>query len=144
MNKKANVFVTGFITLVLAIVLLAYVLFPSVRMSTQTSRNSETITKTAGNETISQNITLEHYPIDTSDFAISDLTEGVNYTILDANTGLIELNNTNNATTYTATYGYYEAGYLETATDRGLMAVVILAGIIGLVYIAFKIFGTTD
>lgn len=143
MQKKANVFVGGFITIVLGVVLLAYVLFPSVRLSTQTSPFNEVITKT-GNASVIENITLTHYPIDSASLTITDLTEGSNYTILNADTGLIELNNTENATTYTANYGYYNAGYLESSMDRGLMAIVILAGIIGLVYVIFKMFGTTD
>lgn len=134
-NKKGSLVMT-FIIAVLAVVLIAYLLIPMVKQSTDTQIISENLIK-SGNYTIGQNITLTYVPLDNSTLRIDGLSTGSNYTLLSEDTGIIYFTNTANDT-YTAYYSYYHTSYMDASGERALFAVVILAGVIGLLYWIFR------
>lgn len=141
MNKKGQI-VMALLVGVLAVILIAYLLIPMVKQSTDEQITSESLVK-SGNYTIGQNITLSDIPLDNSTLRIEGLSTGSNYTLLSADTGVIYFTNAEN-NTYTAYYSYYHTSYLDGAGERSLFAVVIIAGIIGLLYYLFKATGIID
>lgn len=142
MNNKAQIaFVSVFVVAVLAILLLANLFIPQVKGSLNYVNHTEEYVKGAG----VTNLTLAYKPLVTGTFAAENLTENPagNYTILNPGTGLINFNNTA-AATYTITYQYTPANYLTNTAERALWAVLIIAGIIGLVMYLFKAFNLTE
>jgi len=137
-----------FIVAILSVVLIAYLLIPMVKQSTDTQVSSYEFTKST-NYSVAGTITLPNVPLDNSTLRIehsnasASLSTGRNYTLLSTDTGQVSLTNTN-VGTYTAYYSYYHTSYLDTAGQRSLMAVVIIAGIIGLMYWLFKSTGVIE
>jgi len=138
-SKKGNAYVIGLITVTIMVIFLANILFPQVRNTTQSQNYQESFTYDPRNDTANVSFSLDKTNLDV--LTISGLTEDTNFTVdYDAGTVTILANTTANAT-YTASYTYFEANYLDNATERTLMAIVILAGIIGALYYIFTIFG---
>jgi len=144
MNKKANAMVMTFIVAVLAVMLLAYLLFPQVKQTVYGTSNTEELVVAYPIGT-SQNLTLAHYPLMTGTLSVENLTlnPSGNYTILNEATGLVNFNNSANAT-YTATYYYQQTSFLSSSTERALMALVVIAGLVGLIVWLMKSFGLIE
>lgn len=137
MNKKGEVaFVLTFMVAVLAALLLLYLLFPQVKSTTRTALANEEYTHAGADN----NLTLDSYPVVSGSFSAENLTEGLNYSVLDYNTGRVRFNNTA-AATYTLAYTYKPTNYLDNTSERALMAMVGLAGMLGLAYWLLKVFG---
>jgi predicted PurR-regulated permease PerM len=145
-NKKGAALIMLFIVAVLAVVLLSYALIPQVKNSVQTQPATYDFTK-VGNSSVAQAITLDYFPVDSSTFTVNEsLVNASNYTV-NTTTGVVNFTNTANGTgskSYLIEYDYYTASYLSNAGERALMAVVILAGIIGLIYWLFRGFGLAN
>lgn len=141
MDKKG---MTGMVMLVvgalLAVILIANVLAPVVDQSRSSQATSESLSRTlatgAETETLSK---ATSYTLETATLTIAGLTTPANYTV-DYSTGVVTWNVTANGT-YTASYNYYEASYLDNSRDRTLIGLVILASLLGLVYVIFRGFG---
>lgn len=139
MNKKGEAaFVMTFMVAVLAVLLLVYLLVPQVKNTTNSAFATQQYTHAGADF----NLTLANYPILNSSLSIQNLTLNPtgNYTLLDANRGVVRFNNSA-AATYTINYTYYPTNYLTSSTDRNLMTLVILAGLVGLIYWLLKVFG---
>lgn len=140
MNKKGNM-VAGFFLLVLAVILIAYTTLPMLKQTTTSQPYTETLVKTSENGT-AETETLTKDDLETGSVTITGLTVNSNYTVnYTAATIRFTANTTNNS--YTAYYNYYAPGYLEDSGDRSLMAVGVLACIIGLLVVVFEITGVT-
>ncbi len=126
---------------VLGVVLVSYLLIPMIKNTTDAQAYRETLTKVnASGVGTSENFTLTRTEMETGSLAINNLTLGANYSINYSNAVVtLEINTTN--WTYTASYNYYEPGYLETAGERSLMAVAVIVVIVGLLMMLFDMFG---
>lgn len=126
--------------IVLGVVLVAYLLIPMIKNTTDSQIDQDTLIKV--NATAWENFTLEKTPMESASLTITGLVVTANYTI-DYTTALVTINNATANASYTATYYYYEPGYLENAGERSLMAIGIIACMIGLLMFLFNLFGVT-
>jgi predicted PurR-regulated permease PerM len=131
--KKAQLALVGiFITAVLAVVLLAYLLIPVVKGTTDLVSSSDSYART--NNSLNESKTLTHtYGVTVSSVANSTLTLPVsNYTV---SGGVVTfLQDRAPVATYTISYTYQNGGYLDDMTNRVLMGLVIIASLLGLIY----------
>ena len=117
-----------FIVAILSVVLIAYLLIPMVKQSTDTQVSSYEFTKST-NYSVAGTITLPNVPLDNSTLRIehsnasASLSTGRNYTLLSTDTGQVSLTNTN-VGTYTAYYSYYNCDLLIQAELLGVAATV--------------------
>lgn len=138
MNKKGQISIAGIIILVLSIILVANLLIPQVKNTTDLSDGRQTITYNTA--PIQKNYTLTNTPVTSGSVALTGLTQNINFSVLNYDTGLINVNATNNVTS-TATYTYAGTSYLTSTGDRAVMAVVTLGALIGVLYFVFTTFG---
>lgn len=135
LNKKGQM-VSGIIMAVLAVIIVAYLAIPQIQESGSFS-SSESITKV--NATANETFNLTHFPLLT--VSIAGLTEGTNFSIVNADAGRIMLFNNTLNTTYTASYTYEGSRYIDSATDRTLFFVLITIFLVGLLYKIAEVFG---
>lgn len=129
--------------IVLGVVLVAYLLIPMIKNTTDAQAYRDSLTKVnASGVGTSENFTLTQTEMETGSLAITNLTLGPNYSI-DYTTAIVTLESNTTNWTYTASYNYYEPGYLQTAGERSLMAVGVVAVIVGLLVMLFQMFGVT-
>lgn len=145
-NKRGQVtaLVSIFITAVLAVILIANLLFPTVKGVTNTVLTSEVVNR--NQPTIVQNFTLTKVPVDTLVSITNStgglaLVENTNFTLEKSSGFLNFLVNKSANANYTVAYYYQPTNYLTDATNRVLMGMVLLAGLIGLIYWLFVNFG---
>jgi hypothetical protein len=110
---------------------------PIVNSSTGTPTYTEDLTVGSGEN---QTDTLTQNDLLSGSLSISGLTVTNNYTV-SYTTGVVTFVNGTTAGTYSAEYDYYTATYLDNASERTLMRVVILAFIVGLLFWLFMQFG---
>lgn len=139
--KKGNFALVGiFITAVLAVVLLANLLIPTVKSTYYAYPYQESYSRT--NNSLNQTATLTQTNV-ASVTSVGNstltLTSGSNYTVT-SNTVKF-LDNKAPVSTYTIAYTAYSTSTNLTSTETVLMALVILAGVIGLAYWLFVAFG---
>jgi hypothetical protein len=140
MKKNGQLaFVGIFITAVLAIILLANLLIPTVKGSTDLQTYSDSYART--NNSLNQTKTLTYV----TGVSITSITNGSltltsnNYTLA---SGVVTfLQNQVPVSTYTIAYSYQPTNYLTNATERIVMGLVVLAGLIGVIYWLFTAFG---
>lgn len=149
-NKKGNVgmMVGTFITAVLAVILIANLLFPTVKSTTDIIPYTDTYNRT--NNGANQTATLTHSPVDTIISVANStggfaLIENTNYTV-DKAAGTVtfldnKVPNGTNGLVYTINYNYQPANYLTSTADRVVMGMVLIAALIGLIYWLFVQFG---
>lgn len=140
-NKKGQVgmYVGVIISFVLAIVILTAIAFPQWRTTTTAQTTTDTLTahvKGAANTTT----TLTETDLVSGGLSIAGLTLGLNYTV-DYDTAVVTINDTTNNGTYTASYSFYDDGYIQNTGTRAFAGVVILLIIVGLAGGLFKMFG---
>ena len=139
MNKKGQIaMISTIITLVISVLLLSLVAFPQWRTTTSAQSDTDVLTAHvlgSGNTTT----TLTNTDLVTDGVSIAGLTTA-NYTV-DYDTAIVEIDNATANGTYTASYTYYAAGYIESSSTRAFAAIVILFLIVGLVAGAFRMFG---
>ena len=128
---------------VLGVILIAYLTIPMIKNTTQAQPYRDTLVKiNASGVGGPENTTLTKTDLVTNGLTISGLTLGANYSVDYTNAVVTLAVNTTNGT-YTAGYTYYEPGYLTTAGERSLMAVGVVACIVGLLVFLFNLFGVT-
>jgi len=135
---QVGVYITVIVGLVIAITLLVNLAFPQMR----TIYQSQTITEdlTAHVLGVNTSTTLANTDLVLASVSVAGLTLSDNYTV-DYTTAVITVNDTTANGTYTASYSFYGAGYIDSSGTRALAGVVILFLIVGLVAGAFKMFG---
>lgn len=144
MNKKGVVgLVAAIIGAVIALVLLANFFIPQVKQVTQGTYATESLihnnAPSAQNRVLSK--TTAGYELESGSLSIAGLTYGANYTV-NYNNGTVRFNATKCRNgTYVATYNYYESGYVETGSERVLLAFIVLVGILGAAVLVFRGFG---
>lgn len=138
MNNKGQAYAAAFISATLGVLLLTSVFIPIVKTSTDAVTGSDTLVYTF-NDTVNASFTLSQD--DLTSITISGLTLSTNYTqSLSAGTVTI-LANTTATDNYTAAWVYHPSTYLEDSSHRALAAVLVIAGIIGILYAMFVMFG---
>lgn len=142
MSKKGMVGLVSFIIgAVIAVILLANFLLPIVRSSTSETRAYEAVVHNT--DPVQQNVTLSKAGenLVSGSLTLGNLTLGANYTI-NYTTGVITFNASNALNgTYFADYDYYAAGYVSNTSERTMLALVLLAAFIGVVFMVFNGFG---
>lgn len=138
MNKKGLGYIAPIIMITISILLSAYLLIPQVKDVTDTKSAVQILQDT--NATINQTFTLDNTPMVDDSLTITGLTVNTNYTIDYDTATVILLANYSAINNYTASYEYTSASYLDSASDRALFAVIVLAVIVGLIYGVFSIF----
>ena len=138
MNKKGNVFVMGFIALTLGALLLGALALPQASTLYSTQKLGETLTLSTTPATTTQDLSAV-----TIVFNSSVTLPATNYTS-DATANTVTLLDTvkvGNNTAFTVEYSYFDARYLDSASERTLAGVIGLALLIGLVFAGFQMFG---
>jgi len=137
-NKGQAVgYVAMFVTFTIGALLLANLFIPQTQPLSTLSTTSESLIKV--NASANETFTLTHDEI--SSFSIAGLTLTTNYSISDAETGVIILNDDTLNDTYLASYSYEPDGYSDDAGTRAIAALLGLAAIVGLLYFVFRSFG---
>lgn len=136
-NKKASLGITLLIMATLGVIVLAYIFIPVIKSTTSDLEYSELIQCSTGEN---QTDTLTFTTMKSGSLAVEGLTLTDNYTI-DYDTGIVSFVNRTTPGNYSATYNYYSGSYLTDTSDRSLMAVLILLGIMGLIYFIAQGFG---
>ncbi|MCP4648876.1 MAG: hypothetical protein GY853_02175 [PVC group bacterium] len=137
-GKKGMVgYVGAIITFTIAALLLANLLIPQTTNFDTLSTTSENVVKVAdlSNETFT--LTEDEVSL----LTIAGLTLTTNYTVDNADTGVITLNDDTGNGTYAVSYSYEPEGYSDDAGTRALGGLIALAGIVGLLYFVFRGFG---
>ena len=126
---------------VLLVVLLVNVLVPIVKTATQATTVMEAITHSAAieaNEDVTLGVTSN---LVSGSLTITGMTLATNYTV-DYSTGVVTfLGNASTNGTYDAEYQYLEASYVDNRTERSLLALLVLIGIVGAVLFVLRAFG---
>jgi hypothetical protein len=145
-NRKGAVgMVAATITVTLLAILVASLLIPQVQNTTKSQSYTENLVKVnaSANEEFTLDKASDGLTLETATLSVSGLALTTNYTV-NYDTGVVTINNVTAAGTYPATYKYYTSTYLDNSAERTLMAIVVLAGIIGLVVLVFRGFGLMD
>ena len=136
-NKGQIGYVGLIISFTIGALLLANLFIPQTSNFDTLSTTTDSLVKVNASQNESFTLTQDEISL----LTIAGLTLTTNYTIDNAETGIITLNDHTGNDTYIASYSYEPDGYVDDVSTRMLGGLLALAGIVGLLYFVFKGFG---
>jgi len=143
MAKKGQVFtISAIITLTLIALLVANVFIPTAKEPSTLQSDVDVVSHTyGGGDTVhTLEKAVDGLVIVDGSVSIPGLTLSSNYTV-NYSSGVVAILNATASGNYSVSYQYEPANYLSSASDRSVWGVVTLAALIGVAYLAFRIFG---
>lgn len=137
-NKKGVVgYVAIIITFTIGALLLANLFIPQTTPFDTLTTTSENIVYATSPNAASFTLTNDEI---SSVSLNGSLVSGTNFSITDADNGIIQVVNASNGT-YAVSYSYEPDGYSDDSSTRAIGGILALAGIVGLLYFVFRGFG---